>query len=185
MNKIYKNILGLVCLSGLVVMSASAVDQAAAAGDLAEISALSVMAKANLSQAALGGDVDAIAEAVKRSDAVDASVNQAMQSYADIVVALRNGDEDAAQSAADAIRASLEKAMDALNGVIPEQVADAVNQWKDSKANTAGGPGQPYDPPNMYDVPWNSQQMRAFYQSQFGNFWNAGLDPSDNEATPE
>jgi hypothetical protein len=168
-----------------MVVSASAVDQAAAAGALAEMSSISVMAKANLSEAALGGNVDEIAEAVKRSDAVDASVNQATQSYADIIVAVRNGDEDAAQSAADAINASLEKALDALNGVIPEQVADAVNQWKNSKKNTGGGPGQPYDPPNMYEVPWNSAQMNAFYQSQFGNFWNAGCDPSDNEATPE
>jgi len=185
MNNISKNIMGLICASGLAVMSSSAVDQAAAAGDLAQISAMSVTSKANLSSAALGGNVDAIAEATKRSDAVDASMAQASEAYAAIEVAVRNGDDDAAQSAADDLSASLQMALDALNGVIPEQVVNAVKQWKDSKQNTGAGPGRPFDPPNMYTVPWNSSQMNDFYQSHFGNFWSAGCDPKDNEATPE
>jgi hypothetical protein len=185
MNKVSKNIMSLICLSGLTVMSSSAVDQAVAAGQLAEISSISVVSKANLSSAALGGNVDAIAEASKRSDAVDASMAQASEAYAAIEVAVRNGDEDAAQSAADVLSAALGKAKDALNGAIPEQVANVVKQWKESKKNTGGGPGRPFDPPDMYNIPWNSATMQNFYQSQFGNFWAAGTDPSDNEATPE
>lgn len=187
MTKLSKIIIGSSCaLAGLMVStSMAAVDPAAAAGNLAEIGSISVSAKANLSEAASGGDVDAIAEAGKRSDAVDAAMAQAQEAYSEMERALANGDEDTAKSAADDLMSSLEKAADALNGVIPEEVVNAVKEWKESKKNTGGGPGRPYDPPNMYDVPWNSQVMRNFYQNQFGNAWQSGVSPADRDATPE
>ena len=187
MTKLSKIILSSTCtVAGLMVSSSlAAVDPAAVAGNLAEIGSISVQAKANLSEAANNGNVDAIAEAGKRSDAVDAAMAQAQEAYSEMERALANGDEDTAKSAADDLMSSLEKAADALNGVIPEEVVNAVKEWKESKMNTGGGPGRPYDPPNMYDVPWNSQLMRNFYQNQFGNTWSSGVTPNDREATPE
>lgn len=171
--------------ASLLALPASAVDQAAAAADLAGIAAISVQSKANLSEAALGGDVDAIAEAGKRSDAVDASMAQAQEAYSEVERFSASGDEDAAQSAMDDLAAALEKAKDALEGVIPEEVVDAVKEWKNSKKNTGGGPGRPFDPPNMYDIPWHSQTMRDHMTEHWNNFWSSGCNPHDKDATPE
>lgn len=187
MTKLSKNIISSACtVAGLMVSTAMAVvDPAAAAGNLAEIGSISVQAKANLSEAANDGNVDGIAEAGKRSDAVDAAMAQAQEAFSAMERALANGDEDTAKSAADDLMSSLEKAADALNGVIPEEVVNAVKEWKESKKNTGGGAGRPYDPPNMYDVPWNSATMRNFYQNQFSTAWSSGVTPVDREATPE
>ena len=162
-----------------------AVDQAAAAADLATIASISGQSKANLAGAALGGDVDAIAEANKRSDAVDAAMAQAQEAFAGMERAIAGGDDDAAQSAADELKASKQKAMDALNGVIPQEMLNDIAEWKASKTNTGGGPGGAYDPPNIYDLPWQTAGMRNFYQSQFGSFWAAGRGTGDKDATPE
>lgn len=186
MTKLAKITLSTICLTGMLCATmASAVDQAAAAGDLANIEAISVQAKADLAAAALAGDVDAIAEAGKRADAIDGAVAQAAAAYATLETELANGNEDAAQSAADDLKAAVQNAMDALKGVIPQDVMDAAKKQKQSRKTSAGGPGRPFDPPNMYDVPWNSQGMRDFYQSSFGNLWMSGVNPSDKEATPE
>jgi len=173
-------------LTLLIPFVANAANQASAAGDLADIAAISVQAKANLADSALGGNIDEIVEAGKRSDAVDAAMAQAQNAFAAMERALSSGDEDAAQSAADELTASKQKAMDALNGVIPASLAkDAVEEWKASKTNTGSGPGRPYDPPNIYDVPWQTVGMRNFYTSQFGNFWSSGRGNGDKDATPE
>lgn len=183
MTKLAKITLSTICLTGMLCATmASAVDQAAAAGDLANVSAIAVQAKADLAAAALAGDVDAIAEAGKRADAVDLAVAQAAAAYATLETELANGNEDAAQSAADDLKAAVQNATDAVGGNIqdmPEPTTPARGK------TSVGGPGRPFDPPNMYDVPWNSQGMRDFYQSSFGNFWMSGVNPSDKEATPE
>lgn len=185
MTKLAKITLSTMCLTGMLCATmASAVDQAAAAGDLANISTISVQAKADLAAAALAGDVDAIAEAGKRADAVDLAVAQAAAAYATLETELANGNDDAAQSAADDLKAAVQNATDALKGVITQDVVDAAKKLKQYRTS-AGGPGRPNDPPNMYDVPWNSQAMRDFYQSNFGNFWMSGVNPPDREATPE
>lgn len=186
MTKLAKITLSSICLIGMCyATTASAVDQAAAAADLADISAISVQAKASLAEAALSGDVDAIAEAEKRSDAIDGAAAQATAAYATLESELASGNEDAAQSAADDLKAAVENARDAIQGIISQDMANAGDKAKNSKKNSVGGPGRPYDPPNMYDIPWNSAGMRAFYQSNFGNFWQAGVSPTDKEATPE
>lgn len=169
---------------GSVVLTASAADPAVAAGDLAEIASLSVQSKSALTDAALAGDVDAIAEAGKRSDAVDAAMAQAQEAFLAMERAMENGDQDVADSAAEDLKASLESAVDAFNGVIPEEVQQAIDQWKNDRKNT-GTKGRPYDPVNVYDVPWDSASMRDFYQNQFANFWESGLSPQDRETTPE
>lgn len=178
-----KTILSSICLIGVFcATTASAVDQAAAAADLAAVSAISVQANENLSTNALSGDVDGIADAGKRCDAIDNAAAQAAEAYARMESELASGNEDAAQSAYDDLKTALENAKDALQGIIQESVKPGPD---DGKKNSAGGPGRPYDPPNMYDVPWNSQNMRDFYQSHFGNFWMSGIAPRDQEATPE
>lgn len=186
MTKLTKITLSTMCLAGAFgVSNVIAADQVDAAANLSGIAAISVQSKANLADAAFSGVIEEIAEAGKRSDAVDAAMAQAQEAYSAIERAVANGDDDAAQSAADDLAAALGKAVDALNGVIPEEVVNAVKQWKDSQKNTGGGPGKPYDPPNMYDVVWNSDSMSDFYQNHFGNLWNSGVNPNDREATPE
>lgn len=166
--------------------SASAVDPAAAAGDLSEIAKLSVDAKVALAEAAHSGSAEQVAEAGERSDAVDAAMAMALEAYSAMEKAVESGDEDAAQSAVDDIAAALQKAMDAISGVISQEVKEAVREWRDANANTGGSALSPYDPPNIYDVPWNSERVRNFYQQQFANLWaSLGNSPSDSEATPE
>lgn len=192
MNKHLFSKIGMVAgLMALVFANqANAVDMAAAAGVMADVESIAVMAKANLAQAALGGDVDAIAEASKRSDAIDAGVAAAQEAYSAMERAVANGDEDAAGSAEDDLAAAQKQVRDALTGAIPETVATASDQWKESQANTGGGPGNAYDPPNIHDVPWKSQGLRAYYQSLFGTFHDAsgfghGRGFGDRDATPE
>ncbi len=155
-----------------------------AAGDLAAIATISVQAKANLSNAALGGNVDEITEAGKRSDAVDAAMAQGQDAYLSMERADQNGDQDAVASASEDLKSSLAKAVNALNGVIPDEIAQAVARQKKAPKNT-GVKGRSYDVPNVYDVPWNSDRMRDFYQNHFANFWDSGIRPQDSETTPE
>ena len=178
--------LNLACAAvALSAVGAYAVDQAAVAADLAGTAVVVVQSKAGLADAASGGNIDAIAEAAKQSDAIDAAMAEGQDAYAAMERAIESGDEDAAQAAADDVKSSLAKAIDAANGVIPEEVVDAVKQWKESATNTGGGPGKPYDPPNMYDVAWDSAGMQSFYQNHFGNVWSSGRTPGDKDATPE
>ncbi len=180
--------LAALLIAGTVVAD---VDQATAAGDLAEVSALAVEAKANLAAAALGGDVDAITEAGKRSDAVDAAVASAQEAYSAMERAIAGGDQDAASTASDDLKAAVQAARDAFNGVVPESIAkSAHDQWKESQTNTGGGPGRAGDAPNIYDVPWQSQGLRSFYQGLFGSFWSSSAFGGsrgfgERDATPE
>ncbi len=166
-----------------------AADMAAASGVLAEVSVMAVQAKAGLADAANSGDVKAIADAVSRADAVDSAVADARDAYAAMERAAAGGDEDAAAAAADSLEAARQKASDALKGIVPEAVQKTAKEvWKDSTSNTGGGPGNAYDPPNIYDVPWQTQGMRSLYTSLFGNFWSASGQTSpgnDFDATPE
>lgn len=161
-----------------------AAGEADASADLAAIAALSVQAKANLAMAALGGDLNAIAEASKRSDAVDAAMAQAQEAYSALEAAMESGDAAAQQAAMDTIVASKQKATDALNGVIPESMINEISEWK-ANTGTGGGPGYPYDAPNIYDQPWQTVGMRNFYANQFGSFWASGRETGDTDATPE
>ena len=166
-----------------------AADMAGASGVLAEVSVMAVQAKAGLAGAANSGDVKAISDAVNRADAVDAAVADARSAYAAMERAAAGGDEDAAAAAADALEAARQAASDALNGIVPEAVQKTAKEvWKESTTNTGGGPGNAYDPPNIYDVPWQTQGMRSLYTSLFGNFWSASGQISagnDYDATPE
>jgi hypothetical protein len=168
----------------------NAVDLAASAGVMTDVQALSVQAKANLATAAVGGDVDAVAEANKRSDAIDAAVAAAQRAYSSMTKAMENNDQTAAESAEDSLAAALQQCKDALTGVLPEASENGKAKWKESKDNTGGGPGKPGDTPNIYDVPWKSQGIRAYYQSLFGSFHDAsafghGRGFGDRDATPE
>ena len=168
-----------------------AVDMAAARGILAEVGVMAVQAKANLAAAASSGDINAISDAAKRADAVDAAMAEAQEAFTAAERSTAGGDEDAAAANVSDLEAARQKAEDALNGAVPEPTPmSAQQQWKESQKNTGGGPGRAFDPPNMEDVPWQSQGLRAFYQNLFGSFWNAsgfggGRGFGDRDATPE
>lgn len=186
MEKYLKFNIGLVGMAALMMVGTSyAADRAAAAADLAEISVISVQSKGNLAGDALGGDIDAIAESGKRSDAVDAAVAEGQQAHSAIERAVSGGDVDAADSAAEDLKAALQKAKDALDGVIPETKGDKHAEWKDSQTNTGSGPGRAYDPPNIYNRPWETQGMQNFYQGLWGSVWASGRGTGDRDATPE
>lgn len=170
---------------GLVNQS-YAVDAAAAAGVMADLESLVVQAKEVLSKAALGGDVDAIAEANKRSEAIDTAVAAGRGALAAMEQAIANGDDDAAASAEEDLAAALSRASDALSGVLPASAAIAS---QNGEGNSTAGDGAE-DLPNIYDVPWKSQGIRAYYQSLFGVFHDAssfghGKGFGDKDATPE
>jgi len=98
--------------------------------------------------------------------------------------ALANGNEDAAQTAADELKAALANASDALKGVISQQLANAKSP-KNARQVSGSGPGRPYAPVDVNNIPWQSQGMQDFYQNNFANCWDSGVTPNDSEATPE
>ncbi|VGO15500.1 hypothetical protein PDESU_04083 [Pontiella desulfatans] len=185
MKKILTFKIGVVGLTALVLASqASAVDQAAAAGTLAQISVVAVQAKANLVDAAGSGDIAAIEEAQKRADAVDAAASEAREAYSVLEQAKNAGDEDAAAAAEDDMNKAAQKAQDALNGVIPEDTAKEVAAWKESKTNTGGGPGNPYVP-NPRRILWGTTLSQDIMESQWDTIFASGRGIGDRDATPE
>jgi hypothetical protein len=180
-----------VAVAGLLLLGLAnhsfAVNAAEATGVMADLESLVVQAKATLANAALGGDVDAIAEANKRSEAIDASVTAGREALSGMEQAITAGDADLAQSKEDDLAAALSQARDALAGILPQTAAANAN--KQSKSNSGGGPGEAGDPPNIYDIPWKSQGIRAYYTSLFGAFNAASSQGQrgfgDREATPE
>ena len=94
-----------------------------------------------------------------------------------------NGNTEAADAAEAKLAEALLQARNALLGIFSQTVA-AAEPGDDGEKD--------YDPPNIYDVPWKSQGIRAYYESLFGTFEDAsafggvkGFDYLDEEATPE
>ncbi len=175
--------------SFVFVVQANAADLAEASAVMGEVESMSVHAKANLAEAALSGDTEAIAEAKRRSDAIDAAVASARNAFAELEMNINSGDADAADTAEDELAAALVQVKDALMGAIPETLVEQTQEG--SSSELAGGkPGNPDDPPNIHEVPWKSQGIKAYYQALFGEFWNAsafghGRGYGDGDATPE
>ena len=181
-----------IAVAGLLVLGLAnhsfAADVAEASGVMADLESLVVQAKASLANAALGGDVDAIAEANKRSAAIDAAVAAGNEALSAMEAAVANGDEDAAKMAENDLAAALGQAKNALGGVLPATAAASPKKSSEAKSND--DEEKDGDPPNIYDVPWKSQGIRAYYQSLFGAFHDAsgfgqGKGFGDQDATPE
>jgi hypothetical protein len=163
-----------------ITASVQAADLAKASGTVAGVAVKVAEANTQLAEAASGGDLAAIAEAQKRANGVDAAMSDAVEAY----TALEGGDE----SASEALNEALQQATDALNGVISEESKQSKHaKWKKGQENTGGGPGHAYDPPNIYDVPWETAGLRSFYQGLFGNLWGSSSfgGGRDRDATPE
>ena len=70
----------------------------------------------------------------------------------------------------------------------PVVVAPVTSSFVGSTSNTGGGPAAPYDPPNIYDVPWQTAGVRSTSQSLFGSLWSSGRTDGgtgERDATPE
>lgn len=172
----------------IISTQAFAVDPAIAVANLAKLATISAESKGNLSEAALSGDVDAIADASKRSDAIDAALAEGQEAYSVMERALVSGDQNAADAAAADLFAAVDKAMNALNGVIPDSVATGGEQKK--AAPNRGGPGRPFDAPNYYENISDTAVQRGILQEVFGGFWASSSFGTrqgygDSEATPE
>lgn len=181
-----------VAVAGLLVLGLAnhsfASNIAEASGVMADLESLVVQAKAALANAALSGDVDAIAEANKRSAAIDAAVAAGNEALAAMEAAAANGDEEAAKMAENDLAAALGQAKNALIGVLPAMAA--ASPKASTKAASDEDEEETGDIPNIYDVPWKSQGIRAYYQSLFGAFHDAsgfgqGKGFGDQDATPE
>jgi len=161
--------------------SAKAADLATAAGIMAEVEATAVDAKASIAAAAVGGDTATIAQAQQRSNAIDTALANARAAYNAVEANVNSGDTGAADRAEEALIAAQTQVQNAAAGVTTPTVA----------SDTAGSrPGSSDDPPNIEEVPWKSQGIKAYYQSLFGTFWNTssfghGQDYGDRMATPE
>jgi hypothetical protein len=185
-----KTVLVALLTIGTTLGLAKAADMVAATGILANIESMVVQAKANLALAASSGDVAAISEASKRADAVDAASAEANQMFAALEGA---ADDNQAATAMAGLEAAKTKADDALNGTIPEPTPKSKKEvWKESTTNTGGSPGGGYDPPNVYDVPWQSAGMRSMSAGMFSSAYTStgGSSASskgfgDGDATPE
>lgn len=182
------SLLAILCASMLVGQS-KAVDLAESAEVMGEVESMSVSAKAAIAEAALGGDTEAIAEAQKRSDAIDAAVAMARDAFASMKLSIESGNIDAAETAEDELAAALNMVADALMGAIPEEMT-ASDETGSAEQQAAGEPDDSEDPPNIHEVPWKSQGIKAYYQSLFGQWWNAsafghGNGFGDGDATPQ
>jgi len=177
-----------VVLTGLLVLGLATHSSAAPKAEVAEAAAvmsdlqsLVVQAKANESKVALGGDTDSIAEFYKQSAAVDDAVTAGNEAVAVMNLAMANEDDEAFEAGKADLAEALEQARNALLGIFPVTVATAE----------PGDDGEKdYDPPNIYEVPWKSQGIRAYYESLFGTFNDArsfGGERGfgDRQATPE
>lgn len=187
MEKLVSRILCISFLAAMVFMPrAHAQDLPNAYGLMTDILALEVEANAKLAEPASEGDPEAAAEAKRRADAINASVNDAQQALSNVEAALATGDAAATQAAFEALNSAFESAVNSLTGVIPEVVAEKVAENQKKR----GGSGDPDNPPNIHDVPWKSEGIRSYYETLFGQFWNAsafghGQGFGDQDATPE
>lgn len=177
------------CAIALAGQVSAAVDVAEAASVMAEVESMSVSAKANLAKAAAAGDTDAVAEAKKRSDAIDVAVASARNAFSQLETNVQNGDMDAAETAQDELAAALVQVRDALMGAIPETMV-AEQQGEAAEEDAGEGNGGPQDPPNIYEVSWKSEGIKAYSQSLFGTFWESSAFGTqrgfgDLDATPE
>jgi len=154
-------------LAGILALGLStqsfAVDVAEATSVLADLQALAVKAQKIITDGAVAKDLDAIAEGQKRSAAIDEAINAGLEALADMEQAVAVGDEAAAQAAEDALAAALSQAKDALSGILPEETAAAEEEAVDEPEAEEGLP-------NTYDKPWQSEGIRAYYQSLFNSF---------------
>jgi hypothetical protein len=160
-----------IAVAGLLVLSLAnqsfAVDVAEASGVMADLESLAVQAQKIITDGALAKDPDAIVEANKRSAAIDAAVADGRVSLAAMEQAVANGNTDLAESAEDDLAAALRQARDAFSGVLLETATVSANE--ESEDDSDDGSLQP----NINDVPWKSQGIRAYYDSLFRSFDDA------------
>jgi hypothetical protein len=187
-----------IAVAGLLVLSLAnqsfAVDVAEASGVMADLESLAVQAQKIITDGALAKDPDAIVEANKRSAAIDAAVADGRVSLAAMEQAIANGNTDLAESAEDDLAEALRQARDAFAGVLLETATVSANE--ESEDDSDDGSLQP----NINDVPWKSQGIRAYYDSLFRSFDDASaygrtkglgdrdfadIDKGDFDATPE
>ena len=174
----YVAVVGLLAL-GLANHSFAA-NIAEATGVMADLESLVVQAKATLAKASLES-TDAMADPLAQSAEVDKAVEAGREALAAMEQAVADGDAEAADAAEADLAKALEQARNALLGIFPEVAAVA--------ADTGDEEEKSYAPPNIYDVPWESQGIRAYYESLFGVFDDAssfgqkGYRGSDQDAT--
>jgi len=179
-----------IAVAGVLALSLAnnsfAVDVAESSSVLEDLESLVLKAQKIIAAGAATKDLDAIEVGKQQAAAIDDAVKAGRQALADMEQAVADGDESAAQDAEDALAAALGQAKEALTGVLPEKVAD------EGEDETAVEPEQETGLPNIYDEPWQSEGIRAYYQSLFNSFNDASsyggdkvVDFDDEEATPQ
>jgi hypothetical protein len=183
MKKRQFNKISLICCVAALFASTGvlAADLAAANTIVADIGVKVTQANAELAAvaASTNSSLSEVADVQKSADVVGQAMSEATTAYS----ALESGSEDAAAELA----AAYKKASDALNGIYSENTLTAHEQWALVQKGAGGGPGRAFDPPNIYDVPWETQSLRSFYQGLFGNLWGSSSfgGGRDRDATPE
>ena len=175
-----------IAVAGVLALSLAnhsfAVDVAESTSVLEDLESLAVKAQKIIAEGALDKNLDTVEEGGMRWAAITNAVEAGRVALADMEQAVADGDESAAQDAEDALAAALGQAKEALSGVLPEKMAD--------EGETAVEPEQETGLPNIYDEPWQSEGIRAYYQSLFNSFNDASsyggdkvMDFDDEDAT--
>ena len=192
MRAIQFKCLAMACIIALGFAHQSyAVDAAEAASVMADLQTLAIEAKENLAKAALEG-VITVEEAMKQSEAIDAAVEAGKQAQLAMEEAIENKDDDAAEAAEDDLAAALSQAKAVMAGVLTAAVGTTEGEQTDDGEQ----PDDEGAPPNIYDQPWKTDGIRAYYESLFGAFQDASAfgdeqafgnqnTTPDLEATPE
>jgi hypothetical protein len=202
MKTIQFKCVAIALISALSLASQSfAVDVAEAASVMADLDTLAIQAKANLANASLN-NLGATDEANQQSVAIDEAVEAGREALADMEQAVANGDDEAAEAAEDALASALRQAKAVLAGVLTAAVATSSDEQADESQDDSGEePEGGWGSPNIYDQPWQTTGIRAYYESLFGAFQDASgfgdqkafgnqnttpdLTPPDFDATPE
>jgi hypothetical protein len=161
------------CLMAFGLVSQSfAVDVAEAASVLSDLENLAIQAKANLANASLE-NLGATDVANQQSVEIDKAVDAGRDALAAMEDAILKGDDDAAEAAEDALADALRQAKAVLAGVLTAAVATSEEEQSDESQDDAEEEQEGDDPPNIYDQPWKTDGIRAYYQSLFGAFEDA------------
>jgi len=178
------------CLLALSLSSQSfAVDAAEATGVMADLDSLVTEAQKIISAEASALDSAAADEAIARSVELDKAVAAGREALSAMEEAIANGDDAAAEAAEDDLAAALRRARDVLAGVLTASVATSSDESQD---DSVAGPVSDWDAPNIYDVPWKTQGIRAYYDSLFATYQDsssfgktAGSGGVEEDATPQ
>ena len=177
-----------VCVAGAIVfsalMSVRGVTGVDAISTMVRLNGVSTQADANLAEVAVSGSADEITVAKACAAVVQYQVKQGSVAKDKLMAALQAGDADKAEAAFGELNAALQVALDALNGVWPEELVQILEvEMPGSSAEIQAvvevvvdveQGEETSEPPNTNDVPWESDSVRSHQEETYEDYFDTG-----------